>query len=155
MGLTIFLSGLFFLSYADDLIDITPSKGMTMRYLVAALFLFGMIGCTKSTAICDLGKTASSLMTKQIVTQFGCSNEAAINADMEKSLVEFKVCEAKKATSDVGMMAIKIGDVICKPVVDALAGSMIGQIPPAWGCKGGPITDDAKAKLLAACSKAF
>lgn len=134
-----------------------------MRLLISMIFLFATLsaGCTKEAAkevLCDTGKTASAILSAQIAVQLDCKNVDAIRADVDKKLIDLKVCEAPKppapAPGVISSMSA-VGDVICKPVVDALFAGALTQIPATWGCTGGKLAEDAKLKILAACSKAL
>lgn len=121
--------------------------------IVLAFFFIG--GCTKSQ-LCDAGKTASGLLAAQVAVQLDCKNTDAIRADIDKLLVEKKVCEVQEAqkTSAVRTL-ISVGDVICQPVIEGLTASLLSQVPAAWGCSGGKVTEEIKLKLAEACAKAF
>jgi len=126
-----------------------------MRFLMMFVLALAFTGCTK-TQTCDLGKTATSLVAAQISTSLECKNLDAVKADIEKKLVDLKICEAKpEATAQTMAAKSAIGDVICKPVIDGLTAGLIGQIPKAWECSGGSVTEDLKLKLLEACNKAL
>lgn len=133
-----------------------------MKFLICFLFLFATLGCTKEAAkevLCDTGKTASALLSAQVAMQLDCKNVDAIRADIEKKLVDLKVCEAPKPMPTLAPGALTamsaVGDVVCKPIVEAIFAGMLTQVPVGWGCSGGKLADDAKLKLLAACSKAL
>ncbi len=131
-----------------------------MRNLLVLLALaFVVTSCTKTEVkekICDAGKKAATLLTAEVAVDLDCADTAAIQADIEKKLVDLKVCLAPAPTPTVAVKALSpIGDIICKPVVDALVASLVVQIPATWQCKGGKVSDDLKAKLLAQCSKAL
>ncbi len=108
--------------------------------------------------MCDTGKTAAGLLSAQIAVQLECKDVDAIKADVEKKLVELKVCEAPApVVQPAGMVKplSAIGDVVCTSVVTGLTTGLLTQIPSAWGCTGGKLTDELKTKLLEACSKAL
>jgi len=134
-----------------------------MKVLLLILVSAGMIGCTKDQAketLCSTGKAAASLMAVQVSVQLECKNVAAIQSDLEKKLTDLKVCSAPAPTpAPVSAMSMKamsgVGSVVCKPLVDALFAGVLVQIPAAWECSGGKISEDAKTKLLEACSKAL
>lgn len=108
--------------------------------------------CSKDS-LCDTGKVVSGVVAAQVGSQLSCSNIDAVKADIDKQLIKLNVCEEKP----VAAVATKgaVGDVICKPLIDALFGAGISQIPSEWGCTGGPLADEAKAKLVEACTNAI
>lgn len=127
--------------------------------LVIFALVFAVVGCTKEEAkvvLCETGKTAASLLSAQVAVQLECKNIDAIKADIEKKLVDLKVCEAP-APAPTGALSTKsvIGDALCKPVVEGLIAGLLTQVPAAWECTGGKLTDDAKLKLFEACAKAL
>jgi len=125
-----------------------------MRYVLLLVFAFAFTGCSffKSSG-CEVGKAATNLISAQISTSLACKNGDAIKADIEKKLTDLKICEAAKPAAMNAMSAI--GTTICGPIVSTLAAGLVGQIPPAWECTGGQLTDDIKLKLLEACQKAL
>lgn len=131
-----------------------------MRHILLLLSVFLFIGCTK-TDLCETGKAAAGLLAAQISVQLECKNVDAVKADVEKKLIELKVCEAPPAPAPVVEPAglVKplsaVGDVVCTSVITGLTSGLLTQIPSAWGCTGGKLTDEIKAKLLEACSKAL
>lgn len=122
-----------------------------MRLLMLCLALMlGLSACTKKEVkdkLCDAGKTAATIVAAQAAVELECSNVAAIKADLEKKLVDLKVCEAK--TESV------LGEALCRPVIEGLFLGAVGTLPAEWGCTGGELAATAKAKLIAACAKAF
>lgn len=121
--------------------------------LVLALTLVFATACTKDQ-ICDKAKSAAVLVAGEVATQLSCKNASAIQADMEALLVKAKLCEAAAAPSISALGPI--GDIICKPVIDALVAGLVTQIPAKYECSGdGKLTDELKAKLVAACAKAI
>ena len=115
--------------------------------LFASLLL--ATGCTKQDVqekVCDAGKAAAAVVASQIANELGCSNVSSIRADLEAKLVDAKMCEAKSA---IGAAAI------CTPVIEGIIAGATTQLPPSWGCSGGPLAADLKDKLIAACSKIF
>lgn len=122
-----------------------------MRYVLLFLvFAFTLVvGCTK-TQKCDLGESAASLVAAQIATTLECKNLSAVKTDVEKKLVDLKICEKKEQAAKSA-----IGDLICKPVIDGMVSGLVGQIPKTWECTGGQISEDLKTKLVEACNKAL
>lgn len=130
---------------------------MKALFIIVAL-VFTITGCTKEevkTKICDTGKKAATLITAEVAVSLDCANTAAIQADIEKRLVDLKVCEAPKPAATTSSLKTlgAIGDVVCKPVVDGLVAGLLTQVPSAWECKGGKVSDELKLKLLEQCSK--
>lgn len=124
------------------------------QVFIALAFLFTMTACTKEEVkekICDTGKKAATLLTAEIAVSLDCANTAAIQVDIEKKLVDLKVCAAP--TTDAVKPMGAIGDVVCKPIVDAIVAGLLTQVPSSWECKGGKVSEDLKTKLLAQCSK--
>ena len=133
-----------------------------MRNLLVILaFVFATVGCTKEEAkevLCDTGKTAAGILSAQVAVQLECKNVDAIRADIEKKLIDLKMCAAPApAPEPAGLFAAKsaIGDALCKPIVEGLVAGLLTQVPAAWECSGGKLTEDAKLKLIEACSKAL
>lgn len=137
-----------------------------MRLLVSIALAVGLSGCSwfqKNQVLCDLGKSVSSLVAAQVATQLTCKNLDAVKADLDAQIAKIKIsgtgiCEMPApAPQPVGAISAQgaIGDVICGPVVDSLAAGLLVQIPAAWGCTGGPLTDTIKLQLLTACKKAI
>lgn len=128
-----------------------------MKAFALVLFcLFFITGCTKDEVkgkLCEAGKTAATVVATQLSVELSCSNMEAIKADMEEKLVKANICEKPEE----GTVAIKsaVGDAICAPVIEGFFSGAVTQLPAEWGCTGGPLADEAKAKLIAACSKAF
>ncbi len=122
-----------------------------MRLLAMLLLVFTFIGCT-SKSTCDFGKSVTGLVAAQLTTTLACKNLDAVKADIDKRLVDLKICEKAPSTMQVKSA---VGDVICKPLIDGLIGGLVGQIPSAWECTGGQVGEDLKAKLVEACSKAL
>lgn len=128
-----------------------------MRLLLSTIVAFAIgfcvVACTKDE-VCDKAKSASVLIAGALADQLSCKNAAAIQQDLEAALVKVNIC---KPPAEVGTSALgPIGDVICKPVVDALVAGLVTQIPAKYECSGdGKITDDIKAKLVAVCLKAI
>lgn len=125
---------------------------MKILFLIT-FFIFGLVGCSKST-VCDAGKVASGLVAVQVAANLDCKQIDLVKADIEKKLVDLKICEAPTPTTTV-MAVNAIGDAICKPVIDGLVAGLLTQVPQAWECSGGKITDEIKIKLMLACGKAF
>ncbi len=129
-----------------------------MKLVLASAFmvLFSIAGCTKDevkSQACETAKVASTIVAAQVALELSCKNVGAIVADMEKSLVEAKVCEKSEEAKLAARSAI--GEVVCAPMVDVLFAGVLAKIPSSWECTGGSLAAEAKAKLLAACSKAI
>lgn len=125
------------------------------------LLAFTLVGCTKEEVkdkLCDAGKTAAGIVAAQVSVELDCKNVDAVRADIEKKLLESKICE-KKAEPVEGAQLMKaasvVGDAICTPVVDGLLAGLLTQVPAAWECSGGKVAEDVRLKLIASCSKAF
>ena len=127
-----------------------------MRSILFAVFFLFTAGCTKDSAkdvLCGAGKTTASVVAVVAATELACKNIAAIQADLEKKLVDIKVCEIKEEKSLEAKSAV--GDIICAPIVNSLFAGAIAQLPANWECTGGQITEDVKAKLIASCLKSL
>jgi len=127
-----------------------------MKYVFTILMAFAIgfavVSCTKDE-VCDAGKTAGKLLAAQVAVQLDCKNVAAIEEDILVILQKTNICE--KPPTTVTALG-PIGDVICKPIVDALVAGLLTQVPTKYECSGsGKITDEIKAKLVAACAKAI
>lgn len=121
-----------------------------MRLFFLLALVLGLSACTKQEAkdkLCDAGKTVATVLAAQAAVELECTNTAAIKASIEKKLIDLKVCEAKADSV--------VGDILCGPVIEGLFIGAIEQLPAEWGCTGGPLAAEAKAKLIAACAKAF
>lgn len=128
-----------------------------MKFLVMLVLVFGMIGCTKKEVkgkVCDTAKTAAAIVAAQTAVELGCKNVDAIKADLEKKLVDGKVCEPVPET---GLLSAKsaVGTLVCPPVIDGLFAGALTQIPASWECTGGPLVSDIRTKLIDACTKAL
>jgi len=126
-----------------------------MRSILFVAFFLFTVGCTKTQvkeALCDSGKTAAAVVAVQIAQELNCSNVEAIKLDIEKKLIDVKICEA--AEEKAKSVAL-IPEYICAPVIEGLFSGAIAQIPSSWGCTGGTLAAEAKAKLIASCSKAL
>lgn len=124
-----------------------------MRNLILLFgVLFLTLACTKDD-VCKTAKTASVFISNEVAVQLSCKNAGAIQEDINAILVKVNICKAP----ETGVSALgPIGDLICKPVIDALVAGLVTQIPAKYECSGsGTITDDLKAKLVAACAKAI
>lgn len=134
-----------------------------MRLAAILLFVlsFCFLGCTKEEVkdkLCDTGKTAATIVAAQVSTELACSNVAAVKASIEEKLISLKICEAvKPGENGANLLGAKsaIGEALCTPVIEGLFAGGLTQLPKDWGCTGGELAADAKAKLIAACSKAF
>jgi hypothetical protein len=121
-----------------------------MKVLLLIAITFGMIGCTKDKAkdvLCSTGKAAASLIAAQVAVQLDCKNVGAIQTELESKLVDLKICSPTPAGA--------VGEVVCKPIIDALLAGVLTQVPASWECSGGQLGEDAKAKLLESCLKAL
>lgn len=123
-----------------------------MRYLLLVFMsLTFLSGCTKEQVkdkLCDAGKAAATVLAPMAATELKCSNTDAIKASIEKKLVDLKVCDAKVQSP--------LGEALCAPVINGLFLGAVSQLPSEWGCTGdGPMAEEAKAKLIAACAKAL
>lgn len=131
-----------------------------LMIVLLSVFTLLTAGCTKDDVkdvLCDTGKAAATVMSLQVATELSCKNSAAIKASIEEKLVSLKICEkAEDAKRERNMMAKSaLGDALCAPVVAALFANGINSLPKEWECSGGALAEDAKAKLIAACSNAF
>ncbi len=147
-----------------------------MKLLASLVILLSINGCSyfqkAQPVVCDVSKAVSSLLAAQVATQLTCVNLDVVSADISAKVGAIQIggqpiCSAVATTQaafKVGLVdkagkAITqqsaIGDVICGPIIDALASGALAQIPTTWGCSGGPLTDTIKAQLLAACQKAI
>lgn len=129
-----------------------------MKAIIAlfAVCVLALTGCTKEEVkgkVCEAGKTAATIVSAQVAVELSCQNEGAIRAAIEQKLVEAKVCE-KPAEGAISTMGV-VGEALCTPVITGLFAGGVSQIPAEWGCTGGKLADEAKAKLIALCSKAF
>lgn len=129
-----------------------------MKLILASAFMVmvSLAGCTKDEVkakACDSAKLASTIVAAQVALELSCKNVTAIIADMEKGLVDAKVCEKP----EVGTLQARsaIGEVVCAPMVDVLFAGVLAKIPSSWECSGGKLAADAKVKLVAACAKAI
>jgi len=130
-----------------------------MKFLTLALMSLALFvgGCTKKTqpVVCSAAKSVSSLVASQIVTQLSCKNLDAVKADLDAQLEKLNICEKAESARSAISAQSAIGDLVCKPVVDALVAGALAQVPAAWECSGGKVTEDVKASILAACTKAL
>jgi PBP1b-binding outer membrane lipoprotein LpoB len=110
--------------------------------LMVLLSMVFLSGCTKEKA-CSVGETAAAVLAVQIAAQLDCKNVGAIQADVVGVLVSMKVCDIKPAGT--------IGNVICTPLVNALASGLLSKIPSSWSCSGGKLTEAGKVKLVEVC----
>ena len=105
-----------------------------MKVLGILFFTFALMistGCTKEQAkekVCDLGKTAATLVATQVATELSCKNVDAIKADIEAKLVESKLCEKAEEQKSMMLKSV-IGDAICGPVVEGLFAGALTQLP--------------------------
>lgn len=130
--------------------------------LVVALFI---TGCTKekvkevgNTIACTIQESVVVATTAAVVTELSCSNSAAIKTYLTAQADKLKICKKEEETpvTAMGVTAKSaIGDLICAPMVETLAVGALATIPAEWGCTGGQMTAEVKAKLLAACQKAL
>lgn len=127
-----------------------------MKLLMTVLFTMIFMACTK-TQVCDSAKTVAGVVASQAAVQLDCKNVDVIRADIDKKLVDLKICELTATPPVAGTISVKsaIGDVVCKPLVEGLVGGALTQVPATWGCAGGPVTDVVKTKLIEACQKAL
>ena len=135
--------------------------------LLTLVTVFAFVGCTKTEVqekICDGAKTASAIVAAQVSIELACSNVDAIKKSIEDKLAEGKICvkaeEQKVADATVaakgGMQLMGvISDALCTPVIEGMFAGGIQQLPKDWGCTGGQMATDFKAKMIAACSKSF
>lgn len=137
---------------------------MKLLTIIAFLFSFCFLGCTKEEVkdkLCDTGKTAASIVAAQVSVELSCQNVDAIKTDIENKLISLKICEAAAAKTEAsaakGLVSTQsvVAEALCTPVIEGLFAGGVSQLPSAWGCTGGPLAAEAKAKLIAACSKAF
>lgn len=135
-----------------------------MKYLLAILVTFCIAGCTKEevkSKICSAGKTAATIVAHQVSQDLACTNTDAIKASIEERLISLKICQAAEEKlaegAKQGLISAKsaIGDALCAPVIEGLFAGGLTQLPQEWGCTGGTLAAEAKAKLIAECSKAF
>jgi hypothetical protein len=134
---------------------------MMKKCIFVGLFL-GLVGCTKSNPVgCAIQDSVVSLVSSGIVTQLACKNLDAVKASIQAEVEKAKLC-VQPAPAPALATAAKdpnlkgpIGNVICGPVIDALTGGILAQIPSAWSCTGGVPADQLKAFLLAQCQKAI
>lgn len=127
-----------------------------MRFVLAIFMVVGLAGCSLfKNAGCDVSKALSTTMSGEITKQLTCKNTDAIKASLDEQLVKLKVCE-KKEEAVAAKALIDAGTLICAPVVEAVLGTAVAQIPTTWECSGaGPIPDKLRADLLELCKKAF
>ena len=134
-----------------------------MKLIVAVLMSFTLVlasGCTKEDAkenakavVCETGKAAATIVSVQIAAELSCSNAAAIKATIEEKLMSLKVCE-KPEENAIAAKSV-VGNLVCGTVVEGLFVGGMSQLPTEWGCTGGPLVAEAKAKMIEACQKAL
>jgi hypothetical protein len=129
------------------------------KLLLTAIVVTGLLGCTKEEVkekACDTAKMASTIVAAQVSAELACKNLAAVKQTIEDKLVEIKVCEAVVPAQN-GAMGAKslLGEALCAPVIEGIFKGGISQLPKEWECSGGKLADEAKAKLVSACAKAF
>lgn len=132
-----------------------------MKHLIIGLFLCAGIiaipACTKTQqkeALCSAGQAAAVVVSTKISADLACSNPEAVRASVEAKLVDLKICEKKEGFSTMSAKSV-VADAVCAPVIEAIFTGALAQIPAEWGCSGGTLAADAKAKLIESCSKAF
>lgn len=125
-----------------------------MRNIILLVaFAIATVSCTKDEIkdqICEAGKVGTAVVAVKLSEELACTNLEAIKVDLEAKLVDLKLCPKVE-----GLAKSAIGDAICGPMVEGLVGGSLTQLPAAWGCTGGPLADEVKAKLIAACKKAL
>lgn len=124
------------------------------KFLVAVIFAFGVMGCS---TVCDLSKAASAAVSSAVASPavLNCTGTAAIQKWVDAKLASINVCKDNKTAKVVGIAMSDIGAVVCAPLVEILASTALSQIPADWQCAGGILTDQGKAKVLAACQAAL
>jgi hypothetical protein len=115
-----------------------------MKYVFMVLAVF-MVGCT-SKPLCEPAKSGARLVADAGKQFLGCTHPEEIQADIEKLLVEKKLCDGITATS-------LIGDLICGPAVDGIFGAGLSTLPAKYGCVGGDGTklEEFKQKAIELC----
>lgn len=129
-----------------------------MRLFALTVASFAMLtACSffKSTE-CTIATNIAKPLAAAVASSLSCTGTDAINADVTAELAKLNLCAAAApaATAKLKIKTEAVVD-ICGPIVDGLVSGLLTQVPAKYGCTGGAVTADVKAKLVAACNTAL
>jgi hypothetical protein len=122
-----------------------------MKRFALVLAAIALTSCTKKpdadTQFCRTVSKAVTAASLSVSGALACSNPVAIAEDLTEVVQGLGLCkEQVQATGPIGTL-------VCPALVGFVAKTAVNQIPQAWECTGGPLTDAGKAALLEACVK--
>lgn len=106
-----------------------------MKLILLTILCMGFIStsCTSvQPVVCAVETSAASALSTQIASALTCTNTAAIQSDILKSLGKADVC----STTVASFKSLKgpIGDIVCPIAVTAVLGLVSDKVPASWGC---------------------
>jgi hypothetical protein len=117
------------------------------KLLIGVTALFVAVVLVACTAIqCRLKDRAVTQLSLATAAFLECANPKAIAADFDKAAQALGLCKK----TQTGPLA----DALCKPIIESVVGSFVGNLPPqAWQCKATKAKDAVVRFLTEQCQK--
>jgi len=123
-----------------------------MKYLliVLSICLLGFTGCTKGSVGCTIEQTIVSGVGPAIATGLQCSNEAAIEADLNAIIGKLNICtKVSERDNKLNKLPAPICSLFANLVLNGVASV---AIPSAWGCSAANAKGLLNNLIVTACT---